>query len=252
MRSMRARGFIVACILSLTLFLFAARRQNASGAAPEFRGTVDLTHAMSQQTFSRPVEVADKYVAGKKLSDEFVTYLEAPAHFTEGSWTVDQIPTERLIAPLVVIDISKEALRNPDYQLSMEDVAAWEREHGDVPPGAIVMANTGWTDKWKSPADYRNPDRSGDMHFPGFSFEAARFLIEARSIFGLGIDTMGVDYGASHNYPVRRYTAAHGVYQLENVANLDIVPRSGAIVIASPQKVEGSTEAPVRITALLR
>src|SRR5262249_46837646 len=130
MRSMRARGFIVACILSLTLFLFAARRQNASGAAPEFRGTVDLTHAMSQQTFARPVEIADKYVAGKKLSDEFVTYLEAPAHFTEGSWTVDQIPTERLIAPLVVIDISKEALRNPDYQLSMEDVAAWEREHG--------------------------------------------------------------------------------------------------------------------------
>ena len=95
-------------------------------------------------------------------------------------------------------------------------------------------------------------DRSGDMHFPGFSFEAARFLVEARSVFGLGIDTMGVDYGASRNYPVRRYTAAHGVYQLENVANLDIVPRSGAIVIASPQKVEGSTEAPVRITALLR
>jgi kynurenine formamidase len=114
------------------------------------------------------------------------------------------------------------------------------------------MANTGWTDKWKSPADYRNPDRSGDMHFPGFSFEATRFLVEARSIYGLGIDTMGVDYGASHNYPVRRYTSAHGVYQLENVANLDIVPRSGAIVIASPQKVEGSTETPVRITALLR
>jgi kynurenine formamidase len=249
---MRSRGFIIACILSLTLFLFAAHRQNASGAAPEFRGTVDLTHAMTQQTFLRPVEISDKYVAGKKLSDEFVTYIEAPAHFSEGSWTVDQIPNERLIAPLVVIDISSKAERNPDYQLSMEDVAAWEREHGNVPPGAIVMASTGWSDKWKSPGDYRNPDRSGDMHFPGFRFEAARFLVEARSIFGLGIDTMGVDYGASRNYPVRRYTSTHGVYQLENVANLDIVPRSGAIVIASPQKVEGSTEAPVRIMALLR
>jgi len=249
---MRSRGFIIACILSLTLFLFAAHRQNASGAAPEFRGTVDLTHAMTQQTFAHPLEIADKYVAGKKLSDEFVTYIEAPAHFTEGSWTVDQIPSERLIAPLVVIDIRAKAVRNPDYQLSMDDVAAWEREHGNVPPGAIVMASTGWNDKWKSPADYRNPDRSGDMHFPGFSFEAARFLVEARSIFGLGIDTMGVDYGASRNYPVRRFTSARGVYQLQNVANLDLVPRSGAIVIASPQKVEGSMEAPVRITALLR
>jgi kynurenine formamidase len=249
---MRSRGFIVASILSLALFLFAAHRQNASGAAPEFRGSIDLTHAMTQQTFLHPLEISGKYVAGKKLTDEFVTYIEAPAHFTDGSWTVDQIPNERLIAPLVVIDISGNALRNPDYQLSMEDVAAWEREHGSVPPGAIVMANTGWSDKWKVPADYRNPDRSGDMHFPGFSFEAARFLVEARSVFGLGIDTMGVDYGASRNYPVRRFTSARGVYQLQNVANLDLVPRSGAIVIASPQKVEGSTEAPVRITALLR
>jgi len=249
---MRSRGFIVACILSLTLFLFAAHRQNASGAPPEFRGTVDLTHSMTQQTFAHPMEIANKYVAGKRLSAEFVTYIEAPAHFTEGSWTVDQIPNERLIAPLVVIDISTKAVRNPDYQLSMDDVAAWEREHGNVPPGAIVMANTGWSNKWKSPIDYRNPDTSGDMHFPGFSFEAARFLVEARSIFGLGIDTMGVDYGASRNYPVRRFTSARGVYQLQNVANLDLVPRSGAIVIASPQKVEGSMEAPVRITALLR
>src|SRR5205814_561081 len=86
-------------------------------------------------------EISDKYVAGKKLCDEFVTYIEAPAHFTESSWTVDQIPNERLIAPLVVIDISAKTGRNADYQLSMEDVSAWEREHGNVPSGAIVIAS---------------------------------------------------------------------------------------------------------------
>src|SRR5947207_14794327 len=197
---MKSRSFIIACTLSLTLFLFAAHRQSANGGTPEFRGTVDLTHSMSQQTSVRPIEFSDKYAAGKKLAEEFITYIEAPAHFSEGSWTVEQIPSERLVAPLVVINISSKTQRNPDYQLSMEDIAEWEREHGNVAPGAIVMANTGWGDKWTTPEQYRNPDISGDMHFPGFSFEAARFLVEARSIYGLGIDPMGVAYGSSHNY----------------------------------------------------
>src|SRR5207253_5139283 len=93
MRRMRSRGFIIAGILSLALFLFAAHRQNASGAAPEFRGTVDLTHAMTQQTFYpnannsksrvpgdsdlRSVEASDNYAAGKKPTEAFVPYIEA-------------------------------------------------------------------------------------------------------------------------------------------------------------------------------
>ena len=246
---MKLRSLIVACALSLTLFLFAARRQNSNGSGtPEFRGTVDLTHPISRQS----TKISGSNFAREEFTQQFATTLQAPAIAVKGSWTVDQIPSERLIAPLVVIDVASKARRNADYQLSMEDVAEWEREHGNVPAGAIVIADTGWAAHWNSQAEYRNPDVSGDMHFPGISFEAARFLVEARSIFGLGIDTMSVDYGASRNHPVRRYTAAHGIYHLENVSNLDLTPKSGAIVIASPEKLQNSPEAPVRIVALLR
>ena len=244
---MKLRSLIVACTLSLTLLLFASYRQNGNATgSQEFRGTVDLTH---------PIKLQSTPISGAKRAPDLapvVTSIEAPASAMPGSWTVDQIPNERLIAPLAIIDVSAKARRNPDYQVSIEDIAEWERAHGDISPGTIVIANTGWAEYWNEPQAYRNPDISGGMHFPGFSYEAARFLVEARSAFGLGIDTMGIDYGASRNHPVRRYTAAHGVYHLENVANLDLVPKSGTIVIASPEKLQGSTEAPVRITALLR
>jgi kynurenine formamidase len=42
-----------------------------------------------------------------------------------------------------------------------------------------------------------------------------------------------------------------GVYGLENVANLDQVPATGATLIALPMKIEGGTGGPVRIVAIL-
>ncbi len=246
---MKLRSLIVAGALSLTLLLFASRRPSTSlNGTSEFRGTVDLTHSIKQE--SR--ESQRKGVAPGPLARQFATTLMAPAKSVKGSWTVDQIPSERLIAPLVVIDVSTKARMNPDYQLSMEDVAEWESAHGDVPAGAIVIANTGWSSYWDSEAEYRNADVSGQMHFPGISYEAARFLVEARNIFGLGTDTMSVDYGASHDHAVERYTAARGIYHLENVSSLDRAPSAGALVIASPEKLQNSLEAPVRIVALLR
>jgi kynurenine formamidase len=69
---------------------------------------------------------------------------------------------------------------------------------------------------------------------------------------GLGIDTLSIDYGPSTDFPVHQYTMAHSIYHLENVANLDHVPASGAIVVAAPIKLEGGSGGPVRILALVK
>jgi kynurenine formamidase len=90
------------------------------------------------------------------------------------------------------------------------------------------------------------------MHFPGYSEDAAKFLVEARNVMGLGIDTPGVDYGSSRKLPVEQYTLAHSVYHLENVTNLDRTPGNGAVVVVAPMKLEAHAEAPVRIFALVR
>jgi kynurenine formamidase len=114
------------------------------------------------------------------------------------------------------------------------------------------MARTGWATRWDSMREYRNADEEGVMHFPGFALATVKFLVQARKIAGLGIDTLSVDYGPSKDYPVHHFTAKNNVYHLENVARLDQVPEAGAILVAAPAKLQGGSGGPVRILALLK
>jgi kynurenine formamidase len=167
-------------------------------------------------------------------------------------WTVDQIPPERLFAPLVVLDVHTQARQDRDYQLSVKDIASWEAIHGQIPQGAVVMARTGWAARWPSPQQYRAADGKGVPHSPGFSLQAARFLVQGRNVVGLGIDTATVDPGNVANSPVRRYALSHSVYQLENIADLGQAPETGGVVLVAPAKLQGSSAAPVRVMALAR
>jgi kynurenine formamidase len=243
---MKIRTLIVGYVLALALFLFAKRHPDASSTT-EFRAVVDLTHAIDADT------LADRSTRKSVLSPElFGTRIDAPAHFARGLWTVDQIPTERLIAPLVVLDVTANTANRPDYQISVEDIARWEQAHSPIPLGSVIMARTGWGSRWNSIKNYRNIDRAGTMHFPGYSQDAAKFLVEGRNALGLGIDTLSIDYGPSKDFPVRQYTLAHSVYQLENVANLDRAPAAGGMVVVAPTKLESGSDGPVRILALVR
>ena len=262
---MKIQTFVIGCALALGLLLFA-QRYPSPAPAPGFRSIIDLTHSVNgkvptyELAEASPYQVRtvasiekDHYFARNIcLPEHFGTHIDAPAHFARGSWTVDQIPPERLIAPLVVIDISGKVRTDPDHRLSVQDVADWEKANGQIPPGAVIMARTGWSARWNSETEYRNADPKGVMHFPGYSLEAAHFLVESRSPLGLGIDTLSVDYGPSKDFEVHQYTLAHGLYHLENVANLDHVPESGAIALVAPMKLEGGSGGPVRIMALLK
>ncbi len=261
----KIRTFIVGYILALALFVFAQR--HSDNLQPSgFSGVIDLTHTLNAgtPTYEPPGKAVyrtktvatiskDSYFAREiSLPEHFGTHLDAPAHFVAGLWTVDQIPADRLIAPLTVIDVSLTTAGNPDYQISVADIAKWERVNGQIPLGAVVMVRTGWDARWNSVKDYRNADPKGVMHFPGYSEDAAHFLVEGRKILGLGIDTLSIDYGPSKDFPVHQYNLRHSVYQLENVANLDKAPASGGIVVVAPMKLEGGSGSPVRILALRR
>jgi len=262
---MKFKTFAVASAAALALFLFAQRRTQP--VAPQLFGSiVDLTHTISDKTpnwegtADSPYKVKQlasfekegyftRYIS---LPEHFGTHIDAPAHFARGVWTVDQIPPQRLVAPLVVIDVRGKVANNSDYEVSLDDLAVWEHANGEVPPNAVVMARTGWAARWDSMKDYRNADDKGTMHFPGFSLDTVQFLVQSRKIAGLGIDTLSVDYGPSKDFPVHHFTAKNNVYHLENVANLGQVPEAGAIVVASPAKLEGGSGGPVRILALLK
>jgi kynurenine formamidase len=256
---MRIKTLVIGYALALALFLFAQRR--ADTAQPSgFSGVVDLTHSVQKKAsvagdrvgHLRTAALLTKESLRRVSGASSGTSIDAPAGLAHGMWTVDQIPPERLVAPLAVLDVTGQVKRNPDYEVSVEDIARWEQIHGEIPAGAVVLARTGWGQRWVSPEQYRNTDRNGVMHFPGYSAEAAKFLVEGRSVLALGIDTLSVDPGSSKTLTVHEYTLAHSVYHLENVANLDRVPDAGSVVVVAPMKLEGEANGPVRILALTR
>ncbi|HZQ43802.1 MAG TPA: cyclase family protein [Acidobacteriaceae bacterium] len=220
---MRIQTFVIGYVLALALLVFAKHRTEAAPAA-SFRGVVDLTNSSTPLTQHKFVKQASG------------THIDAPAQFARGMWTVDQIPPERLIAPLVVLDVRANVQKDPDYRVSVEDIASWEQAHGDIPLGSVVMVRTGAT--------------SGS-HLPAYSEDAAKFLVDGRNVLGLGIDTTSVDGRSSTKSPVHAYALAHSVYPLENVANLERLPPTGAVIVVAPQKVKDGTSGPARLFALL-
>ena len=182
------------------------------------------------------------------------THLDAPIHFAQGAPTVDQIPPRQLIAPAAVIDVSSKASTDPDYRLTVGDVADWEQRNGAIQPGTIVLLRTGWGARYPDRKKYFGDDTPGatdKLHFPSYSEDAARYLVSNRHVAALGVDTASIDYGQSKDFIVHTIAMAANVPGLENVANLDRVPERGAWVIALPMKIGGGSGAPLRIVAVV-
>jgi kynurenine formamidase len=229
---------------------------------------VDLTYSYNEKTIYWPnakgfVHRKDSwkvtpqgywYAAGGFSSDEHGgTHLDSPVHFGQGKTTLDQIPVQKLVAPAVVIDITKAAAQNRDYRATAQDVAAFEKANGNIPAGSIVLFRTGWGKFWPDRKQYMGSDVPGDvehLHFPGIAKDAAEFLVK-RGVAGVGIDTASMDYGASKDFIVHQVLNKADIYGLENVANLEKVPAKGATVIALPMKIEQGSGGPVRIIAIL-
>ena len=182
--------------------------------------------------------------------EHYGTHLDAPVHFPPGKTTVDQIPVKQFFGPAVVLDVQPDGAKNADYQLPVARVEEWEKRHRPIPEGAIVLLRTGWSARWPDAERYRNEDAQGRMHFPGFSVDAAKVLIE-RKVSGLGCDSMSVDYGASADFAVHHLALGSGLYHLENLADLSALPETGALLVVAPIKLEGGSGGPVRVFALL-
>lgn len=185
------------------------------------------------------------------VPEHFGTHLDAPIHSADSMKSVDQLTSTELFGPAAVIDVSTICATDPDYQLKKVDILAWEKLYGILPKGAIILMYTGWSKKWPDRKAYLNLDEGGQMHFPGFSPEAAKFLIEERQINGIGIDNLSVDVAIAKGFPVHGIVNGAGKVQLENVANMHLLPLSGAYLILAPIKLEGGSGGQVRIFAVI-
>ena len=249
----------------------AAKKKKAEPAAgtraPEgqsyFKGVVDLTHTMSPDFptfFGVPgIELQKQYDFKKdgfnlnwwKIIEHAGTHLDAPIHFSETGATADTIVAGELVVPLAVIDVRKQAEKDPDYLMGIEDVLTWEKRFKKLPKSCCVAMLSGWASRVGDPAKYTGKDASGTFHFPGIAPELAEWLLKERQVLGLAVDTLSLDNGASKDFKSHHVWLPAGRWGLENVANLEKLSPSEAILVVGLPKVKGSTGAPVRLIALI-
>jgi kynurenine formamidase len=270
----RGTGMRLALLLAAATAFVApiARSAPPPPSAPDLRTArvVDLTHAFDARTPYWPTAPhgfqLERLHYGKTEAGFFYsayafcapehggTHLDAPIHFAEDRWTADQVPVARLVRPAVVIDVAGAAAADPDYRLTPADLETWEKRHGRIPEGAIVLLRTGWSARWPDKKRYLGDDTPGDasrLHFPSYGPEAARRLVTERKVAALGVDTASIDHGPSKDFAVHQVVAAANVAGLENLTGLEALPPTGAWVIALPMKIGGGSGGPLRAIALL-
>ncbi len=186
-----------------------------------------------------------------RVPEHYGTHVDAPIHFAEGQAAMEAVPVTAFYGPAVVFDIRAKAAADPDAALTAEDVAAWEREHGRVPEGAIALLRTGWEERWGSVEAYRNFDENGELRFPSYGIDAARVLLVERGCKGLCVDGLSVDRGVDPGFPVHRLGSGMGRWFAENLANLGRLPPAGAVVFVLPVPLRGGSGAQARAVAFL-
>jgi kynurenine formamidase len=188
-----------------------------------------------------------------RLSEHTGTHFDAPAHWLsgKGGHDVSQVPPGRLVGPAVVLDLTGEVERDPDFLLRREHVEAWTAEHGPLPANGWLLYRTGWDARGGDPQIFLN-----DRHTPGVAPECARWLAEETPLAGIGVETVGTDAGlagdfADQPYPCHWFLHGAGKYGLTQLRNLALLPPTGAVLMTGPLPIVGGSGSPTRVLALV-
>lgn len=175
------------------------------------------------------------------------TYLSIPAA-GDGHPTIDQMSPRELLMPAVVLDVRTEVRDDPNYQVSVPELRAWEQRHGRIPADGMVLLLTGWDQYWNQPAAYLNLDVNQVSRVPGFSAAAVTFLMQKRGVAGLGADTPAV-IGTEYRHSASGEPAPRLV--LENLTRIDQLPPTGTTLVLNGLKLQAGTGSPVHVLAFV-
>jgi kynurenine formamidase len=230
------------------------------------RTFTDLTHAFHSGQPHFPafpnetretlfdLEAGDGFTAHQyTIVGQWGTHVDPPSHFIRSGRTLDHIPVQEMILPLVVLDISASVDTNPDATPSLADLQAWEERHGRIPGNSFVALRTGWSSRWPDAEAMANRDSDGVSHTPGWSSEVLRFLVEERNIRAIGHEQTDTDPGQSTSrldFSLETYILAQGRWQIELLASLESLPEAGAAIIATWPKPQGGSGFPARVFAI--
>ncbi len=236
----------------------------ASDAHGEAFDVVDLSHSLGPSSpyihvrdatfpFRREpiatIPTRGVYANRWELTEHIGTHVDAPCHFDERAPCLDALPLPDLFAEAVVIDLSARAAVDADVELTVEDLNAWQRQHGAFPARCAVLLRSGWDARWDSQERFANADRAGVMHFPGFSRGAVEQLAQRPEVLGIGVDTFSIDPGRDARFEGHRVLSRAGKWALECLANLHRLPAVGARLFVGAPKVQAASGGPARVIA---
>ncbi len=221
---------------------------------PPFANTPSwTTHEISRYDEKGPAWYWNWFEGGEHSG----THFDAPIHWVTGKDKddVSQVPVRRLIGPAVVIDKSKEAQANADYLLTLNDIRAFERQHGALPKGSWLLYRTGWDARANDQKAFLNANETGP-HTPGIDVELAQWLANESPFNGVGVETVGTDAGAAHSFnppfPCHQFLLGANKYGLTQLANLAKLPPTGAVLVVAPLKLVKGSGSPCRALALVQ
>jgi kynurenine formamidase len=183
------------------------------------------------------------------------THFDAPNHWVTGKDRADigSVPVRAFVAPTVVLDVADRVAEDPNFLIEVEHVRAFEEEHGPLPEGGWLLCRTGWSAR-TTQQDMINNTETGPTS-PGLSADCARWVAEESVLQGIGVETVGTDAGAAHSFdpafPCHSFLMGNDKYGLAQLQNLDQLPPTGAVILASPLKIVGGSGSPVRVLALV-
>ena len=192
-----------------------------------------------------------------EVGEHVGTHFDAPCHWVtgKGKACVDDLEAKQFVGPAVTIDVTADVGKSADYVLSPQTILEWEKTHGRIPNGAWVILRTGWGSRSNDAKSFFNAGPDGSPHYPGFGKEAAEFLTTQRDVLGVGTEAVGTDaaVGAQADPPFPNHSIMHGAgkFGLTQLANVDQLPATGAIIVAAPLKIEDGSGSPVRVIALV-
>ncbi|HNW72343.1 MAG TPA: cyclase family protein [Bacteroidales bacterium] len=258
-------------LILLLLFGLYACSQSDLSMQLQKASWIDLSHEYDSNTVYWPTNVKFRhdtvfcginsqnyfYASFKYSAEEHGgTHFDAPLHFHQGGESIEKIGMERLHGPAVVVDVTGQTSQNRDYLVGKTDLENWEKIHGRIPDGAVILLRTGWGKFYHDHLKYTGTLKTGvegvrELHFPGLDPQAAKWIAENRKVVAIGIDTPSIDNGQSTEFLTHRILCASGITAYENIARLDEVPEKGAYIVAFPMKIKGGSGAPLRIAAIL-
>lgn len=225
---------------------------------------VELSHEVSPQTphwvgfdpltiegtpLDMHTDMADVLAIQYSIVSQYGTHIDCPHHFVKDGRTLEKMPTKDLMFPLCVIDCHEKVAANPDYQLTLEDVKAYEAKYGPIPKNAFVAMRSDWSVTHAD--DYENNDKDGNPHYPGWDINALKYLFEEVGIGAVGHEPTDTDAPAAGlGWLCETYVLKQDKFQIEVMKNLDKVPEAGAMLLCSWPRITGGVGFSARCVAI--